>query len=85
MADSWWRLNFISEGYRLFAPFGSKTRVLTGLENLEKSEGIFESGKSQRILNRLKKAGKSHKILEKSGNFRYILFIILVVFKLAMC
>ena len=30
-----------------------------GLENLEKWEGIFQSGKSQGILNRL----------EKSGNF----------------
>ena len=39
-----------------------------GLENLEKWEGIFQSGKSQGILNRLEKSGKSqgkpHKILE---------------------
>ena len=45
-----------------------------GLENLEKWEGIFQSGKSQRILNRLEKSGrsqgKSHKILENSGNLR---------------
>ena len=38
------------------------------LENLEKWEGIFQSGKSQGILNRLEKSGKSqgksHKILE---------------------
>ena len=47
-----------------------------GLENLEKWEGIFQSGKSQGILNRLEKSGKSHKILENSGNFRQILFII---------
>ena len=51
-----------------------------GLENLEKWEGIFQSGKSQGILIRLEKSGKSqgksHKILEKSGNFRQILFII---------
>ena len=37
-------------------------------ENLEKWEGIFQSGKSQGILNRLEKSGKSqgkpHKILE---------------------
>ena len=29
------------------------------LENLEKCEGIFQSGKSQEILNRLEKSGKS--------------------------
>ena len=29
-----------------------------GLENLEKWEGIFQSGKSQGILNRLEKSGK---------------------------
>ena len=29
------------------------------LENLEKWEGIFQSGKSQGILNRLEKLGKS--------------------------
>ena len=29
-----------------------------GLENLEKWEGIFHSGKSQGILNRLEKSGK---------------------------
>ena len=40
----------------------------SGLENLEKLEGIFQSGKSQGILNRLEKSGKSqgksHKTLE---------------------
>ena len=45
---------------------------LENLENLEKWEGIFQSGKSQGILNRLEKSGKSqgksHKILEKLGN-----------------
>ena len=45
---------------------------LEKLENLEKWEGIFQSGKSE---------GKSHKILENSGNFRKILFAILVIFK----
>ena len=41
-----------------------------GLENLGKSEGIFQSGKSQGILNRLEKLGKSQGILSvrKSGN-----------------
>ena len=35
-----------------------------GLENLEKWEGIFQSGKSQGILNRLEKSGK---ITQNSG------------------
>ena len=35
-----------------------------GLENLEKLEGIFQSGISEGILNRLEKSGKLHKILE---------------------
>ena len=53
---------------------------LEKLENLEKWEGIFQSGKSQGILNRLEKSGKSqgkpHKILENWGHFRknYLLF-----------
>ena len=41
---------------------------LENLQNLEKWEGIFQSGKCQGILNRLEKSGKSqgksHKILE---------------------
>ena len=41
---------------------------LEKLENLEKWEGIFQSGKSPGILNRLEKSGKSqgkpHQILE---------------------
>ena len=36
-----------------------------GLENLEKWEGIFQSGKSQGILNRLEKSGK---ITQNTGN-----------------
>ena len=32
---------------------------LENLENLEKFEGIFQSGKSQGILNRLEKSGKT--------------------------
>ena len=38
-----------------------------GLENLEKWEGIFQSGKSQRILNRLEKSGK---ITQNTGKLR---------------
>ena len=51
--------------------FTTKTGFPLGLEkleNLEKWEGIFQSGKSQGILNRLEKSGKSqgkpHQILE---------------------
>ena len=38
-----------------------------GLENLEKWEGIFQSGKSQGILNRLEKSGK---ITQNTGKIR---------------
>ena len=38
-----------------------------GLENLEKWEGIFQSGKSQGILNRLEKSGK---ITQNTGKLR---------------
>ena len=38
-----------------------------GLENLEKWEGIFQSGKSQGILNRLE---KSEKITQNTGKLR---------------
>ena len=56
-----------------FTVFALKRRTgfplgLENLENLEKWEGIFQSGKSQGILNRLEKSGKSqgksYKILE---------------------
>ena len=56
--------------------FSNVTGFPLGLENLEKWEGIFQSGKSQGILYGLKKSGKSHKILEKSGNIRIMLVII---------
>ena len=57
--------------------FGQETVTTAGfplglenLENLEKWEGIFQSGKSQGILNRLEKSGKITRILENSGNLR---------------
>ena len=53
------------------------TRVPVRTEKPGKWEGIFQSVKSQGILNRLEKAGKSHKILENSGNFRKVLFVML--------
>ena len=40
---------------------------LENLENLEKWEGIFQSGKSQGILNRLEKSGK---IIQNTGKLR---------------
>ena len=51
-----------------------------GLENLEKWEGVFQSGEYVGILNKLQILGKSqgtlHKILKDSGNFRKMLFVI---------
>ena len=38
-----------------------------GLENLEKWEGIFQSSKSHRILNRLEKSGK---ITQNTGKLK---------------
>ena len=40
-----------------------------GLENLEKWEGIFQSGKSQGILNRLEKSEKITQNTGKLGEF----------------
>ena len=40
-----------------------------GLENLDKWEGIFQSGKSQGILNRLEKSGKITQNTGKLGEF----------------
>ena len=42
-----------------------------GLENLEKWEGIFQSGKSQGILNRLEKSGK---ITQNTGKLLFDIF-----------
>ena len=60
-----WNNNNIGSGF----PLG-----LENLENLEKWEGIFQSGKSQGILNRLEKSGKSqgkpHKILKNWDKLR---------------
>ena len=51
-------------------------------ENLEKWEGIFQSGKSQGILSRLEKSGKSQgilpKILEKQENLNKKMFFVKV-------
>ena len=45
----------------------TQTGFPLGLENLEKWEGIFKSGKSQGILNRLEKSGK---ITQNTGKLR---------------
>ena len=50
--------------------FGHKSGFPLGLENLENLEkwgGIFQSGKSQGILNRLEKSGK---ITQNTGKLR---------------
>ena len=56
---------FLSNPLKIFS-----TGFPLGLENLEKWEDIFQSGKSQGILNRLEKSGKIKQ------NFRQKLFII---------
>ena len=57
-----------------------------GLENLENGKAfIFQSGKSQRIFNRLENAEKKTKILEKSGKFRQMLFIIVSWYLNELC
>ena len=51
-----------------------------GLENLEKWEGIFQSGKSQGILNRLEKSGKitqnTGKLMEFQKNINCYFLVI---------
>ena len=59
---------------------GSVPGFPLGLENLEKWEGVFQSGKSQGILIRLEKSGKITQNTGKSGNFRQIL-LFLVIYK----
>ena len=55
---------------------------LENLENLEKWEGIFQSGKTQGILNRLEKSGKITQNMGKLREFEInIIFIFLVIFK----
>ena len=59
---------------------------LENLENLEKWEGIFQSGKSQGILNRLEKSGKIAKNTGKLREFEiniiwYFYILFLVIFK----
>ena len=57
-------------------------RFPLGLENLEKWEGIFQSGKSQGILNRLE---MSRKITQNTGKVREflanVIYNFLLIFK----
>ena len=52
-------INVISNGAKNFFSSTGFPLGLEKLENLEKWEGIFQSGKSQGILNRLEKSGKT--------------------------
>ena len=61
----------------------ARTGFPLGLENLEKWEGIFQSGKSQGILNRLEKSGKITQNTGKYWEFQTnIICYFLVIFKL---
>ena len=64
MSVIFWRIIFcnITQSTLTGFPLG-----LENLENLEKWEGIFQSGKSQGILNRLEKSGK---ITQNTGKLR---------------
>ena len=53
--------------YTLAPKLPHKTGFRLGLEKLEKWEGIFQSGKSQEILNRLEKSGK---ITQNTGKLK---------------
>ena len=61
----WVAVALYSEADRARA--GALSGFPLGLENLEKREGIFQSGKSQGILNRLEKSGK---ITQNTGKLR---------------
>ena len=59
--------NLLSKHVFLTWTIIAKTGFPLGLENLEKWEGIFQSGKSQGILTRLEKSGK---ITQNTGKLR---------------
>ena len=48
-----------------------------GLKNLEKWEGIFQSGKNQGILNRLEKSGKITQNNGKLGEFQKKIYLLI--------
>ena len=81
---------FIKKGMARHIPVSFMTSIVAlfplGLEYLEKVEGIFKSGKSQGILNRLEKWGKITQNTGKVKEFQTkMLFIILVIFKWTNC
>ena len=55
--------------HRVLAVSNKDTGFPLGLENLEKWADIFQSGKSQGILNRLEKSGKITQNIGKLGEF----------------
>ena len=73
------RLNLIKN---IYAQVYIKTGFPLRLENLEKWEGVFQSGKSQGILNRLEKSGK---ITQNTGEMRkisdkyYLIFLMIFI------
>ena len=65
--------NWVTRGCRTavtIVTFFDQTGFPLGLENLEKWEGIFQSGKSQGILNRLEKSGKNSQNTGKLREFQ---------------
>ena len=59
-----------------FVTIDAMSEFPLGLENLEKWEGIFQSGKSSGNFEQTGKVGrKSAKITQNTGNFRQILFV----------
>ena len=74
--------HFMKEADQMFS---TKAGFPLGLENQEKWEGIFQSGKSQGILNRLEKSGKITQNTGKLKEFQTnIIFYFLVIFKLTV-
>ena len=59
----------VPEPLTLLSLSNSDSGFPLGLENLEKWEGIFQSGKSQGILNKLEKSGKITQNTEKLREF----------------
>ena len=59
--------SFTSLGEKFLLDSRITTGFPLGLENLKKSEGIFQSGKSQGILNGLEESGK---ITQNAGKLR---------------
>ena len=76
----WLTVNGVLYGVFTMAESDTETETVTGfplgLENLEKWEGIFQSGKSQGILNKLEKSGKTTQNTGKLREFQKKLFVL---------